>query len=209
MKQNALFTGILIATLWFCPPSGAQESSAVAAAHREEMEINFKRMNSRMEQLEESLRSQQQRIASFDAEIHTLRSEVDRLKTRNESAATQESIKRLADKIEEVDKKRIADNELILSQLKALGKGLSKAVQPRDTYTPPAPAKTETSDQTSPPEKSWTYKIKDGDTLSRIIADLRAQKINISQKQVMEANPKIDWRRLQIGQEIIIPQPTQ
>ena len=209
MKQNVLLAGFLTASLFLCLPSGAQDPSAVVTAHREEMENNFKRMGAKMEQLEDSLRSQQQRISSLDAEIHSLRNEVDRLKTRNESAATQDSIKRLADKIEEVDKKRIADNDLIILQLKSLGKTITKSViqsEPR----PEAPSsKQGSSEQTGPPEKSWAYQIKDGDNLSKIVTDLRAQKVNVTLKQILDANPKLDPKRLQIGQTIYIPQPTQ
>ena len=209
MKQNLLLAGFLTASLFLCLRSGAQDPSAVAAAHREEMENNFKRMGAKMEQLEDSLRSQQQRISSLDAEIHSLRNEVDRLKTRNESAATQDSIKRLADKIEEVDKKRIADNDLIILQLKSIGKTITKSVIPSEPRPEPTTSKQNSTEQTGPPEDSLAYKVKDGDTLSRIIINLRAIKVNVTQKQVMEANPKVDWKRLQIGQTIYIPQTTQ
>src|SRR2546428_352151 len=84
----------------------------IPAAERENAEANFKQVNVKVELLEEALRTQQKRITTLVDEIHTMRQEVDRLKSRSESTATQESIKRLADKIEEVDKKRRDDNEL-------------------------------------------------------------------------------------------------
>jgi hypothetical protein len=147
-------------------------------------------------------------------EIHSLRSEVDRLKNRNESAATQESIKRLADKIEDVDKKRQADNELVLAQLKAIGKGLSKPIQPKDPVVEPPPTRPKTAEPPAPPksnsttpENGFKYSIKDGDTLVRIVKDLKAINVVTTQKQIMDANPKVNWNKLKIGQEIFIPQP--
>ena len=180
------------------------------AAQRENIETNFKQMTTRMDLLEEALSTQSRRIAKLVDEIHALRNEVDKLKSRNESAATQESLKRLAEKIEEVDKKRQDDNELVLSKLKEIGKALTKtpAVREpsppltgpkRDTPTPPVGDK--------PQESGYTYKIKDGDYLNRIVKDLNAQGFKVTQKQIMDANPKVNWNNLQIGSSIFIPQP--
>lgn len=188
----------------------APESPAAAAAERENTEANFKQVNVKMELLEEALRTQQKRIGALVNEIHTLREEVDRLKSRNESAATQESIKRLADKIEEVDKKRRDDNELVLAQLKAIGKGLTKPAPQKEPAPPPANTKQDNSapqNSDKPPESGYTYKIKDGDYLRRIVKDLNAQGFKVTQKQIMDANPKVNWNNLQIGSSIFIPQP--
>ena len=214
MKRNFLLAGLAANLLWLpalMHAQDAQESPAAAAAERENTEANFKQVNVKMELLEEALRTQQKRIGALVNELHTLREEVDRLKSRNESAATQESIKRLADKIEEVDKKRRDDNELVLAQLKAIGKGLSKPATPPKDPAPPSvnpkhdPAVSPTDDK--PPENGYTYKIKDNDTLVKIVKDLNAQGFKVSQKQIMDANPKVNWTRLRIGQPIFIPQP--
>jgi TolA-binding protein len=202
MKQKFFCATVLAAFLWSPLALFAQESPT-AVAEREEFAANYKRMNTKIEQLEDTLQAYQKQIGTLVDEVHSLRGEVDRLKSRNESAATQESIKRLADKIEEVDKKRQADNELVISQLKALGKGLSKTA-PREPVTPKV-EKPPASEGNSPPEKAYEYKIKDGDTLVRIVADLRAQNYKVSQKQVMDANPGVNWSRLKIGQTIYIP----
>ena len=112
MKWNLLFSGVLAGSFLLASPLVAQESAA-AAAEREEMEANFKRMNGRVEQLEETLQTQQKRMGALVEELHALRELVDRLKAKSEGTATQDAIKQLARKIEEVDEKRIADGELI------------------------------------------------------------------------------------------------
>src|SRR5688572_15266284 len=167
MKRNLLLASLI--TGWLCTPAGltAQDSPA-AAAEREEIQANYKRVNSKIEQLEETLQSQQKQIATLISEIHTLSGEVDRLKSRNENAATQDAIKRLADKIEEVDKKRQSDNELVRSQFKSLGKELARSVQPKDPVTPPVVPKNDKPDKSTVPndapeqENLHSYKIKDG-----------------------------------------------
>jgi LysM repeat protein len=213
MKRSLACAGLtmfLAGLLPMAPAQDAPDAPVVAAAEREEREANTRRINTKVEQLEETLQSQQKRIAALVDQIHSLREELDRLKSRNESAATQESIRRLADKIEEVDKKRQADNELVLAQLKTIGKTLSKPITPREPIIPPAasrPDKVPPPADTAPPENGYTYKIKDNDTLVRIVKDLNAQGFKVTQKQVMDANPKVNWSRLRVGQPIFIPQP--
>ena len=213
MKRNYLLAGLLANILCLplsSPAQDAQESPAAAAAERENIEANFKQVNVKMELLEEALRTQQKRTSTLVEEIHTLRQEVDRLKSRNESAATQESIKRLADKIEEVDKKRQDDNELVLSKLKEIMKGLSKPTPVKEPSASPSNPKRE--NPAPPPadkrqENVYEYKIKDGDYLVRIVKDLNAQGFKVTQKQIMDANPKVNWKNLAIGSSIFIPQP--
>ena len=210
MKWNLLFSGLLAGSFLCASPLAAQES-ATAAAEREEMEVNFRRMKSNVEQLQETLQTQQKRMADMVAEIHSLREQVDRLKAKGESTATQESIKQLAEKIEEVDKKRLADNESITRKLAGLSKELSTTLTQKIATPPPAvkPDTAPAADPSLPPEKSFEYKIKDGDTLSRIVTDLRAQGWKITQKQVMDINPKVNWGKLRIGQTVYIPQPAK
>jgi LysM repeat protein len=211
MKRNFLLAGLATNLLWL--PALAQDAPATpaaVAAERENTEANFKQVNVKIELLQEALSSQQRRIGALVNEIHTLREEMDRMKSRNEFAATQESIKRLAEKIEEVDKKRRDDNELVLAQLKAIGKGLSKPATQKEPAPPPSnprPDDPVPPPTDKPPENGYVYKIKDNDTLVKIVKDLNAQGFKVSQKQIMDANPKVNWTRLRIGQAIFIPQP--
>ena len=209
MKWNLLLAGLIAG--WLCTPAPLRaQDSPTAAAEREEIQANYKRVNTKIEQLEETLQSLQKQLGTLLNEVHSLRGEVDRLKSRNENAATQDAIKRLADKIEEVDKKRQTDNELVRSQFKSLGKELARTVQPKEPVAPPPTPKADKPAQSDPPasDNLLAYKIKDGDTLVRIVADLKAQGFKVTQKQVMDANPKVNWTKLKIGQTVLIPSPT-
>lgn len=205
MKWNLILVWLLANALSVSENAAAQESPTAIAA-REELEANYKGLNRKVDLLEETLEAQQKTRETLVRELRSLSEEVAHLKSRNENAATQESIKRLADKIEEVDRKRQADNELVLSKLNALAKTLSKPI--KDVAPPPA-AKIEkpaTPAETAP-ENLLAYKIKDGDTLSRIVNDLKAQGFKISQKQIMDVNPGVNWGRLRIGQTVYVPKP--
>ena len=185
----------------------AQDSPAAETAAREEFEANYRRMNTKIEQLEETLQAQQKKFSTLVAEIHALREQVDTLKNRNESAATRESIKELAEKIEEVDKKRLADSKLIAKQFESLSaKTLKPAPAPApDNPKPDKPDKGTPPNSSAPPEKAYAYKIKDGDTLVKIVNDLKAQNYRVTQKQIMDVNPGVNWGKLKIGQTIYIP----
>jgi LysM repeat protein len=204
MQRNHLLAGLLAALFCacLCLPALPQD----AAAEREEREANYKRMLLKMEGIEESLQAQSKRITTLVTEINALREDVDRLKSRNESAATQESLKRLAEKIEEVDKKRLADSESVTKRLREISKGVNRIVA--EPAPAPAVKPQKAPEPTTPPKESYTYQIKEGDTLVRIVSDLRAQNYKITQKQVMDANPGVNWSRLKIGQTVIIPGAT-
>ena len=41
--------------------------------------------------------------------------------------------------------------------------------------------------------------------IRKIIAKLRTRNMKITQRQIIEANPDVNWNKLQIGQKIFIP----
>jgi len=210
MKPLFICAGLLAGL--FCPAASlpAQDPTA-AAAEKEEAETRYKNVETRIEKLEETLQLQQKKMNSLVEEIHSLKEENDHLKNRNETAAIQERIKHLAEQLEEVEKKRLADNKLVLAQLDALTKGLSKPAPVKEPAGPAGGSKTEKNvapNGSSPPEKGYTYKIKDGDTLLRLVKDLRAQGYIITHKQIIDANAGVNWNRLKIGQSVFIPPPT-
>ena len=99
------------------------------------------------------------------------------------------------------------ENKVVFAQFETLSKGMSKTVAAKEPAPAPGNSKIDkplAPSGSSPPEKGYTYKIKDGDTLLRIVTDLRAQGYKITQKQVIEANAGVNWNRLKIGQTVFI-----
>jgi LysM repeat protein len=211
MKMRTLFSGLLAGLFLFPAAIFAQDSPAAETAAREEFEANYRRMNTKIEQLEETLQAQQKNYRRLIDEIHSLQQQVETLKSRNESAATRESIKELAEKIEEVDKKRLADNKLIVERVDAIAKGITKSLAKPvpapvpDTPKPDKPDKGTPPNGSAPPEKAYEYRIKDGDTLGKIVSGLKAENYKVTQKQIMDVNPGVNWSKLKIGQKIYIP----
>jgi septal ring factor EnvC (AmiA/AmiB activator) len=224
MKRNLLVI-VLLALLLPLAPSPAQQDSSTAAAEREQAEERHRTLTKRLAGLEESIAAFQKNVTALRDEVRRLKDELDRSKSKNETSATQESIKYLAEKIEEVDKKRIADNERTVKHIDKKIDDMRKFVLeslagPRGgTPTPPPSGATvpnKGNNSGAPPKTNpdgkqtgWTYKIKDKDTLAVIVAALRKQGINVTQKQIEQANEGVNWNKLRIGQEIFIPAPAQ
>jgi predicted RNase H-like nuclease (RuvC/YqgF family) len=204
MKRPLVFAGLLI-TLTL-PSAFSQDNPAAAAAAREEAEARYQRLNSRIEDLEIAFQRFKKDQDRLESEVRAIREQVTRAGENTQNAATQESLKRLADAIEEVDKKRLKDQEKVDTGLKHLEKLITSSGAPKrnggTTRPPVQPPKTS--------GKGYEYSIQDGDTLSVIVAAIREQKgLKLTQKQVMDANPGVNWNRLQIGQKIFIPDPSQ
>ena len=175
--------------------------SAAAVAAQQEAEERYKQMAATVEEMKETQAAQQKKISALAAELEKLREEVVRA---GNNAATTDSLKRLADQIQEVDKKRVADNERILAEFARLGKAISAGSGTTRTHPPD-------STPTNPPPvasgEGFDYVIAKNDTLGDIVQAYRKQGINITRKLVMDANPNVNWDKLRIGQKIFIPKP--
>jgi TolA-binding protein len=214
MKRLSVIAAIILPLLLVSAAS-AQDNPAAAAA-REEADERVRALTAKVENLEESILRYDERFKALTREIRNLQDEISRLGQRKESVA-QDDLKRLAEKIEEVDRKRIEDNQKLLAAVTKMVKGVADQAAPPpsggarkppvvDTGTKP-PAGQEPAPPGTGTEKGFKYAIKDGDTLANIVPRLRAHGLKVTQKQVMDANPKVNWTRLRIGQEIFIPDP--
>jgi septal ring factor EnvC (AmiA/AmiB activator) len=143
-------------------------------------------------------KAQQKQLAELSAEISAVR---ERASRPNEAYATQDDLRKLAESVREIDRKRIDDSEKIERQLLDLGKTLSAAA--RKPARDPEP---ETS-RTNLPDKGYEYIVQSGDTISVIVQAYRDKNIKITVDQVLKANPGLNPSRLKVGQKIFIPAP--
>ena len=194
------FSILLIACLLLITPAlRGQDAAAAAQAEREAAEERYKRLNSAVEDLLAAQTEQQKRIATLAKELESLREQQTH---PNTSYASQEDLKRLAEKILEIDKKREADKELILKEIGKLGKNLSApATRPRTPIADAAPS------STTEKGKGYEYEIESGDTLSVIVLAYQKKNIKVTLDQISKANPGLNPNKLKVGQKIWIPAP--
>lgn len=222
--QWKIFSLTFAALLLGGAPLVRAQDAAAAALARQADEEQYRSLNTRVANLEESNQSLQKKIQDLTEALHKLRDEVARSANNKEVTAVQESIRRLESAIKEVDEKRIADNSKVLAALENIKQAIATRPAPHSSAPIDASGGTRTKPANPPPrgesargnsgggnttEDGYNYSIKSGDTLSGLVLALRSQGIKVTQKQITEANPNVNWNRLKVGQTIFIPKPAE
>jgi len=187
--------------IYFLLTTAALMMTPLARAEDAAMEERVNQLNGKIEDLIAGLEAQKKVISELRKEIEGLRDQQNKPST---AYATHDDVKRLAETVKEVDRKRIDDNEKVQSALLKLSKTLATP--------PPKPVRTQTSTpETEAPKRSddkgFEYTIKSGDNLSTIVKLYKEQNIKITTDQIMKANPGLQPDKLKIGQKIFIPAP--
>jgi LysM repeat protein len=170
------------------------------------------KLSGQIQDMIEAQAQQSKRIEALDKEISDLRDKVN-TPVANDYASHDE-LKKIADQISEVDRKRQADSDMIATQISNLAKAAAVAPPPpihhsSSTSTTSTPDGSGSgSDNTSTPQNGYYYPIKSGDTLSLIVKAYRDKGVKVTSKQVLKANPGLDPNKLLVGKKIFIPDPS-
>ena len=195
MKHDRILAGLLLSlSLLRLPAQGVEEK--------------FKRLSADIESLRAANQLLVEKLSTLTDELQHVRAEQAR---HAASAIGREDLKPLAQRIEEVDKRRQEDKDTISEEIKKSEARLVKSLTTPAQISPKPPIKPAPN---VPPaaEDGFTYPIKDGDRLGDIVSaynDTFKSKgmKTITKRQVMDANPDVDWTKLKIGQKIVIPHP--
>jgi len=185
------------------PPS----TPAAEAAAKQAADERYERMAADIQALQAANEALGAKVTTLQQQLQDLRNQQSQAPA---NAATSDDLKRLAGKIEEVDRKREEDKQAIAEEIrKSIGdlKHTLVADSPASHANSPKPAAPAESPDS---DKGFVYKIQEGDSLSAIVkaynADFKSKGMKtITLKQAMDANPQVDWNRLRVGQKIIIP----
>jgi len=166
-------------------------------------EERLKKLNGLVLDLQESKETQRKQIESLSREIQTLREQVSK-PTGN--YATQDDLRLLARKLQEIDENRIKDNKRIVETLDELGKkGLSPPAGKKSRPKPEA-IESPTSVPTLP-DKGFEHIVASGDTLSTIAQAYKEKGIKVTVDQILKANPGLVPEKMKVGQKLFIPAP--
>ena len=191
----------LLVAVWLSTgiPARAQDAA---------VEERLNRMSGQIEDLLAAKAEQDKRIAVLVREVEALREQLARPAGNFASA---EDVRKLAEVVKEVDRKRVADNEEIAKQIgnivKAASSGGRNDARPPSKKNESPAVKGGTSAGGSSRETGYEYEIGPGDTLSTIAEAYRAKGVKITADDILKANPGIKERSLQVGQKIFIPAP--
>ena len=177
-------------------------SVAAARAQDDATQQQINKLNGQIQDALDAQAVQAKRITELEKEISDLRDK------SGGSSVAQGDLQKLADQVQEIDKKRQADRELILKEIEKLGKaGSSPAVRrstPTVTTNPP-PSNASAGGR----ENGYEYSIQRNDTLSIIVKAYREQGIKVTTDQILKANPGLNPNSLKVGQKIFIPAPAK
>ncbi|NLH73636.1 MAG: LysM peptidoglycan-binding domain-containing protein [Verrucomicrobia bacterium] len=185
--------------------SDAKSQDASADAIREEYEARFRSISAKIDDILGIQATLQRRINDLSAELGALREEQSRIAGQS---VRPEDLRKLADKIREIDQKREDDKRIILEELRKLAQAPIPEPKPRREETRKEETKKETEPSQPPvPQKGYEYVVKEGDTLSAIVEAYRQNGVNVTVDMVLKANPNVKPKSLRVGQKIFIPDP--
>jgi len=178
---------------------------------RKENEERFNRLNGRLDDLEEAYRAQNKRMGALAEDVNTvLRSMREEQNRMANTYVTHDELKKLYEKLQDIEQKREADKKLILEEIKEIQKLAAKAPVPPPVLSQDTPDPKEIKMEST--EGYFPYTVQKNDNLTSIIAaynvELKKQgKGTITLDQVRRANPGINPNKLLVGHEIKIPVP--
>ncbi|MCF7669533.1 MAG: LysM peptidoglycan-binding domain-containing protein [Verrucomicrobia bacterium] len=177
-----------------CAQDETGRRTAAEIARQNATEQRFQRLDASIEDILAAIAAQQKRINSLEEKISQLRSDIETLKDKTTKLdsryATRGDVDKLAKALEELDKQRAKDKEVILKELEELAKAPPVEFQPTET---------------SQKMRGYEYVVKKGDTLSAIVEAYRNEGVKVTVDQVVDANPNLNPDVLKIGQKIFIP----
>lgn len=159
-------------------------------------------------QIQDLLAAQGQMTRRLDAMEKEISDLQDKVNTPQVSdSASRDDLKALAEQVQEIDKKRQADRELILKEIGKLGKVAAAA--PAPTHSKPDVDTSKPADEgaSAAPQKGYYYTVQPGNTIAAISKAYRDQGVKVSTDDILKANPKVDPTKLYVGQKIFIPDP--
>ena len=165
-------------------------------------EERLSKMSGYIEELQKADVQRQKDLMELKKQIEELRQGQGKV---NKDYATQDDLKALTEKLQEVDKKRIDDNEKILKEIQKIVK-LSVASSAGSASTA-RPVVNDTPTTSSGAEKGFEYSIAPGDTLSTIVQAYKEKNIKVTVDSILKANPTLKPNNMKVGQKIFIPAP--
>jgi cell division protein FtsB len=191
------------------PPSPPVVTAATIAA-KEDAEERYQRLAADLLAVQSDNETLHAKVTALEQEVESLR---DAQAHFADTSGMQDELKHLADAIQEVDKKRLADKDAISEEIRKSIEGLEHSLGSAPTPSHISATKPAVSTDSPAVENGFSYTIHDGDRLDLIVkaynADFRSKGMKtITLRQAKEANPNVDWNRLRVGQKIVIPRPS-
>ena len=180
-------------------------SASLAPAQESATQQQIDKLSGQIQDLTDTIENQRKHIDALEKEIADLRDKVNTPVVND--YANRAELKSLAEQVQEIDRKRKEDSEMIADQIQKLVKIATTPppeITPRRNSSPTTP-RVEEPTASNIPEKGYEYEIKPGDNLGLILKACRDKGVKISLSQLKAANPKMNPDVLIPGRKIFIP----
>jgi LysM repeat protein len=163
------------------------------------------KLSGQIQDLMDAQALQAKRISALEKSVSDLSDKVNTPQVSD--SASREDLRQLAQQVQEIDKKRQADRDLILKEIEKLGR-IGSAPSHKSS-APDTTATASAADSTpATPKKGYEYEVRSGDTIAAIAKAYADQGVKVTIGDILKANPKVDPKKLFVGQKIFIPDPT-
>jgi nucleoid-associated protein YgaU len=185
-------------------------SLAAARAQDGATQQQIDKLSGQIQDMEAAQVAQEKHLEALEKEISNLQGQL------NQPAANTvnpDDLKKLAEQVQEIDKKRQEDNDRVLKELERLERSLGTSASSHRSspdITPditPTPTRGHLTASPGGPQNGYDYTIQRGDTVLAIAKAYRAQGVKVTTDQILKANPGLDPKNMKVGQKIFIPAP--
>jgi septal ring factor EnvC (AmiA/AmiB activator) len=180
-------------------------TASLARAQDDATTQQIEKISGQIQDLLDAQAAQGKRMDALEKQIADLGDKLNQ-PAANDSASA-DDLKKLAAQVQEIDKKRQDDNDLILKQLEKLAKVSGAPITAHKSSPSVSPTATTSADNSTAGGKQngYEYPIASGDTISAIAKAYRAQGIKVTSNQILAANPGLNANSLIVGKKIFIP----
>ncbi len=199
-------------SVWICLLALTAVCTSRATAQDSATQEQLDKISGQIQDIQDSLTAQDKRITAVEKKIADMQDQVK--STSGNDYASADDLKKLAEQVQEIDKKRQEDNQKILDAIQKLAKGGKLHTPPPDngspdtTSTPVNNTPTPNTGGTGAANQSgYPYEIQPGNTLSAIAKAFRAKGVKVTVDDILKANPGLNPNSLIVGQKILIPAP--
>jgi LysM repeat protein len=166
------------------------------------------KLSGQIQDAQDAIVQQGKQLEAMEKEISDLRDKLNAPAVNNSASA--DDLKALAAQVQEIDKKRQDDRDLILKEIEKLGKvggGATVRSKPEPDADTASSGGDSPATDNSGPKKGYEYPVAAGDTLSAIVKAYREKGVKVTTSLILKANPGLDASKLYVGKKIFIPDP--
>lgn len=166
------------------------------------------KLTGQLQDITDAEAAQSKRIEAIEHDVADLRDKLNAPPANNYASA--DDLQKLASQLQDIDKKRRDDRELILNKIDELAKLAATAgaapVHPRHPVESPENGG-DGDTSSGPPQKGHYYVVQPGNSLSAIVKAYQDKGVKVTLREVEKANPDVDPKKLLVGQKVFIPDP--